>query len=201
MVGFLIANYFIFLFFSKGIEFDFNNLNIASKDLLDPKLISFSLIYALSIVLEGIISSNLKAKLLFFRINNPLPGFRAFSVIAEDDPRIDSKALKKLYPKGIPKTPDQENAEWYKLYRKHSTSQTVLEAHKAFLLTRDLASLTLLLIPISIVFHIIIGVQVIAILTNILLLVFIFFACAFSSRNYGGNFVANVIVEEIQKLK
>lgn len=49
----------------------------------------------LIVVLTGFISPENKARLVFWKYNNALPGHRAFSKLAPNDPRIDMQALMK----------------------------------------------------------------------------------------------------------
>lgn len=193
LAGYLVVNFLLFSFISKWIEF--SDLNSFIEKLFDPKHIFVVILYGISIVLEGLISSNAKAKIIFWRIKNPLPGTRAFSDIIKKDQRADVSSLKKLFPDGFPKDPSSQNAEWYKLYRKYSSTGTVFEAHRAFLLTRDLAAMTLILIPFSIIGHILLSVAKMKILLHALILSALFIINNVSSQNYGNRFVANVLVE------
>jgi len=199
LVGYLFVNFFLFAYFSKLIKIDFGSLKSSFDNLLDPKLLPFVMLYAFSIVLEGIISSEIKAHIIFFRIKNPLPGTRAFSEIAEKDLRINIESLKKLFSGKLPQKPAEQNKVWYNLFRKYSSSQIVFEAHRSFLLTRDLASLTILLIPISISCHFVLHSPIKAILLHTLILLILLTASILSCRNYGNRFVANVLVEAIQQ--
>lgn len=95
-------------------------------------------------LLNNQISANAKARLVFMRWNNPLPGARAFSHYLRSDPRIDVKALaSKLGP--FPSAPGQQNALWYKLYRSVEAEASVRDAHQHFLFSRDYATMMLLL--------------------------------------------------------
>src|ERR1700730_9284409 len=48
----------------------------------------------LAIVLSGVLGDTWKARLVFWRWNNPLPGCRAFSELLASDPRIDVASLR-----------------------------------------------------------------------------------------------------------
>ncbi len=47
-------------------------------------------------VLLGVVNSNNKARIVFWKWRYALPGHRAFSALAHNDPRIDLKLLKNI---------------------------------------------------------------------------------------------------------
>jgi len=199
LVGYLIINFILFCFFSQLSNISFADFNSILEKIANPQHLVTLLLFTLSMILEGVISSNVKAMLVFCRIRNPLPGHRAFSSIAKKDPRINLKDLQKIFPNNtVPKGEEKQNSEWYKLYRKYSSVGTVWEAHRSFLLTRDLAALTLLLIPIALLGHLMLATDDINIIIHLLILFAFLILSIISSRNYGNRFVANVLVEAIQ---
>ena len=82
-------------------------------------------------------------------------------------------------------------------YKKHSGKTIVLQAHKVFLLTRDLATLTILFIPASIAAHLLYGSPAGNVWKHIGILILILILTIMAGRHYGKRFVANVIVEEL----
>jgi hypothetical protein len=135
--------------------------------------------------------------LVFWRWNNPLPGCRAFTGLLGKDPRIDVASLKAKIGE-FPVDPREQNTVWYNVYRRHKTAVRAVEAHKAYLLTRDMAAIAAVFV---IVFPACIFLQsrsfsvvvpYAAILTALFLLI------ATAARNYGERFVMNVLVEEIE---
>ncbi len=44
----------------------------------------------------------------------------------------------------LPTDPKEQNSVWYSIYKKYSNAPTVTEAHKQFLLARDLSSISFL---------------------------------------------------------
>ena len=97
----------------------------------------------IALVLTGILSADSKARLVFLRFRNALPGHRAFSQLAPGDSRIDMDKLR-LIVSPWPSTPAAENRTWYAIYKKHANSTTVLHSHQSFLLARDLAAISFL---------------------------------------------------------
>jgi hypothetical protein len=96
-------------------------------------------------VVNGLLSSDTKARLVFCRWANPLPGSFAFSCYAQRDSRIDLAALEKRVGP-FPSEPREQNARWYKLYKSVSNEPAVIDAHRHFLLTRDYAGIAFLLL-------------------------------------------------------
>lgn len=107
--------------------------------------ISSVLIPVIPLMLTNIVSQTMKARLVYWRWNNPLPGSRAFTKFVKEDDRIDeAKLLKNI---GVfPSDPKEQNSKWYGLYLKIKNEVSVLDAHKAFLLYRDMASLSIILL-------------------------------------------------------
>lgn len=97
-----------------------------------------------SIAIEQL-SPNTKARLVFWRWNNPLPGSEAFTRHARNDPRIDLSALEKQFSP-LPESPNEQNQLWYKIYRSVSDEASVIDVHKKFLLTRDYTALSFMMI-------------------------------------------------------
>lgn len=88
---------------------------------------------------------------------------------------------------------EDQNRTWYRLYRAHCTEPAVSDAHRHFLLTRDLSSVTLLMFPVMpVVIHLaksngdIVALHAVALIAIFLLL-------ATVARHYGVALVANVL--------
>jgi hypothetical protein len=97
-----------------------------------------------STVLNGLLSAEIKAKLVFLRWHHALPGHRAFSQYAKADPRVDLAALEKLHGGPLPNSPDEENRVWFRMYKTVENTPAVLQVHRDFLLLRDYTGLSLL---------------------------------------------------------
>jgi hypothetical protein len=136
--------------------------------------------------------------LVFWRLKYPLlPGCRAFSKIAPNDPRIDMDAVKGMYPEGLPEDPKKQNAAWYKLYKQQGNKLIVKDAHRFFLLTRDLATLTVVLIPFCVVAHLLWNSSVATIGYHVFMLAVIAILICLSAQSYGRRLVENVFAETI----
>ena len=103
----------------------------------------------LALTLVGIINAQLsteeKARIVFMRWTNALPGCEAFSCYAGTDPRIDIESLRKEYGP-LPVVPQKQNALWYKLYKSVEAAPAVLQVHREFLFSRDYTCLALMVL-------------------------------------------------------
>jgi hypothetical protein len=153
----------------------------------------------LAIVLSGVLSDAGKARLVFWRWRNPLPGCRVFTQLIGTDPRIDVAALRKKHG-DFPDDPQAQNALWFRLYKQHKTIPLVWEAHKIYLLTRDMTT-------IAAVFAVVFSIGVIAASVNWRIsLLYVGALCiqyvliASAAQNYGRRFVLDVLSEESSAL-
>ena len=98
-------------------------------------------------VLNGLLSSDAKERLVFLRRDHVLPGHRAFSKYAKSDPRIDVAGLEKLLGSPLPSDPVEQNSAWYsKLYKVVENEPAVSQVHKDYLLLRDYTGLSVLVL-------------------------------------------------------
>lgn len=87
-----------------------------------------------------------KARIVFLRWHNPLPGSFAFSKIMHTDPRIDISALQKLEGQ-LPEDPVDQNRRWYKLYQSVQNEPQIRQVQRSYLLYRDWCTIVALLFP------------------------------------------------------
>jgi hypothetical protein len=147
-------------------------------------------------IINGIIASDQKAALVFWKTKHTLPGHRAFSKHAALDSRIDLDNLSKRFGK-LPEDPISQNKLWYKIYRKNSESIVIQNSHKNFLLARDLASISALIALVSFISLFLIDdvfkwVYLYFSILQYLILVKI-------AQTYGVSFVRNVLAIESSK--
>lgn len=98
------------------------------------------------LLLIGLLSHEAKARLVYWKITDPLPGSAAFTKYAPADARIDMKALAKNVGL-LPVESREQNAKWYKLYRQVNGDAAVVHTHQLYLMYRDMAAMSLFLIP------------------------------------------------------
>jgi hypothetical protein len=116
-----------------------DGLRAAFKDA--EKLVPVGLALVIATVLNGVVSTDAKARLAFLRWHHALPGHRAFSVYAVRDPRIDVPALEKLHGAALPVDPVEQNRAWYRIYKTMENDQAVRQVHRDFLLLLDCTGL------------------------------------------------------------
>ncbi len=144
------------------------------------------------LLLTSLISSDAKAVLVYWRLDDTLPGHRAFSTYAVNDSRIDLDSLRKNIGVFPEKAKDQ-NTTWYKLYKKVDSDVAVAQAHRHYLLFRDLATLSLLLAPISAILLYALDASLASSGITLALLIGQYVATAVAARHNGVRFVTNVL--------
>lgn len=145
-----------------------------------------------ALILSSLISANVKAILVFWRITYPLPGSRAFSVHAPADHRIDLATLEKHVGE-FPVGARDQNAKWYGLYKQVDSDPSVADSHKNYLLFRDIAAMSLILVlavPAVMYFN---GIDPSRILICVVWFLGQYLVAAFAARNTGVRFVQNVL--------
>jgi hypothetical protein len=151
----------------------------------------------LAIVLSGVLSDAGKARLVFWRWRNPLPGCRVFTKLIGTDPRIDVGALRKKHG-DFPHDPQAQNALWFRLYKQHKTIPLVWEAHRIYLLTRDMTTIAAVFAVLFSVGVVLASVSVKTAAVYVFALLMQYILVASAARNYGERFVLNVLTEESQ---
>ena len=98
-----------------------------------------------TLILDGIVTSDFKAVLVYWKWRNPLPAHEAFTVHGRKDSRVDIKALEEEHGP-LPTDPAEQNQLWYKLSKATANRASVDEAHYAWSLGRDLTNLSFALL-------------------------------------------------------
>jgi hypothetical protein len=151
----------------------------------------------LAIVFSGVLGDLGKARLVFWCWHNPLPGCRVFTQLIATDPRIDVPALRKKLGE-FPIDPHAQNALWYRLYKKHEADLRISEAHRIYLLTRDMATISALFVALFSIGLIAGSINWRSVVLYTGALVGQYLLVASAARNYGARFVLNVLAEESQ---
>lgn len=144
------------------------------------------------LILSALISSDHKAILVFWRLKHPLPGARAFSVHALADHRIDLAKLKKNVGE-FPVAERDQNSKWYGLYKQVDSDPSVVDSHKNYLLFRDIAAMSLLLVPALLLVLYLGGVDSTRMLVPTAWFMGQYLVTAFAARTTGIRFVQNVL--------
>jgi hypothetical protein len=112
------------------------------------RAISTAVIPVLVLLLVNVLSSNVKAMLVYWKYLGWLPGCEAFTKYGPADPRVDMVALKKNIG-ALPTEPKEQNSKWFKLYKLVENVIEVASTQKDFLMYRDMAVLSLPLIALA----------------------------------------------------
>lgn len=115
------------------------------EDLAQVRNLGGLVLPIVTLLISNLFSQTTRARLVFWRWANPLPGSMAFTRFVNEDTRIDKAALLKRLG-SFPTDPREQNATWYGIYRAHKDEAPVLDAHKLFLMYRDMASLSIVLL-------------------------------------------------------
>lgn len=192
--GFVALNaLFLFVLFSSEDMLSAIQLQQFER-LISPKAVLGLALPLVTLVLDKIIPADTKAILVYWRIENPLPGSHAFTKHGPADTRVDMKSLERVHGP-FPVAADQQNQLWYKLFKATEDRLSVSQAHRASLLTRDLASLSFALVPLGAILGAALRVGVLpwAILVTVLALQFMVLRQV--AANSGRRFVTTVLAE------
>jgi hypothetical protein len=144
------------------------------------------------LLLSGLLSHGIKASLVYWRIADALPAHEAFSKHGPRDARIDLAALENNIGK-FPSIPSEQNRLWFKLYKAVEAQPAVAEAQKKYLLYRDMAAISFLLlmvVPSGLYFN---GAVFSAVWTVAGIFALQYVIAAVAARHSGIRFVTNVL--------
>jgi hypothetical protein len=114
---------------------------------LEPeRTIPVGIAFLVATVLNGLLTSDTKYRLVFLRWHNVLPSHQAFTYHALRDARIDLARLEKSHGGSLPVAPLEQSRLWYRLYKTVENAPSVTQVHRDFLLTRDWTGLAVLLL-------------------------------------------------------
>lgn len=190
------------------ILFSFLILNVVLVGLLDSylplildnfntkKLIKFisltSIILLSTVILNGVLSSDFKHKLVFMKMNNPLPASRLQKTLKNDQRVSIDQVSEKFGP--IPDDSKQQNVYWYqKIYKPNQDSKKIQDIHKKFLMTRDMTAICIIILFFSILNTLFLS----GTWLHVLVILCEYFIVRLVAANYGKRFVTTVIAESI----
>jgi len=146
----------------------------------------------LVLLIVNVLPHDVKSLLVYWKRLGVLPGCEAFTKYGPGDPRIDMAALKKNVG-ALPTESTEQNSKWYKLYKQVPNEPDVQEAHKLFLMYRDMAVLSLPLIALVPLSLSVAGASNSTLWLAAGLFVFQYLLTALSARWSGIRFVCNVL--------
>lgn len=147
---------------------------------------------ALTGIINAQLSATAKARIVFMRWHNALPGSEAFTRHAKDDSRVNISSLERAHGP-LPTDPRQQNELWYRLYKSVASDPAVTQVHRAFLFARDYTGLSLMM---AIVLGVAGFLQIPSTRTAVIYLVILglqFVLAGQAARNHGKRFVTTVL--------
>lgn len=115
------------------------------------RVLATTLTPVLVLLFVNAVPHDIKSMLVYWRPRGVLPGSEAFTKHGPADPRIDMSALKNNVG-ALPTDPAAQNSMWYQLYKQVASETEVSDAHKLFLMYRDMAVMSLPMIVLVPVF-------------------------------------------------
>ncbi|HVE23097.1 MAG TPA: hypothetical protein VNC39_14090 [Acidocella sp.] len=156
--------------------------------------------FIVTTVANGLLSADVKARLVFLRWTQALPGHRAFSKHAPADPRIDLDCLKKSLGNKLPEGPEAENKLWYRIFKEEEAAPEIQHIHREFLLMRDYAGFSALFLGGLGVASFVFVKSWEAVLTYCVALLLQFIIVRHVAATYGARFVCTVLAVKSAKL-
>ena len=164
------------------------------EGLISPKAVLGLMLPLVTLVLDGIVSADTKAILIYWRLRNPLPGSEAFTKHGPADTRVDMRSLERVYGP-FPILANEQNQLWYRLFKAAEGQPSVSQAHRTSLLTRDLASLGFALAPLGAILGAALRVGMLPWAILVAVLTVQFFVLRQVAANSGRRFVTTVLAE------
>lgn len=144
IILYVLFNFAIFFVLYKNNIFSLNEFTMVFQKLSDKDGVFFIILPLLIIVAQDFLSSKNKEILVFWKIDNRLPGCQAFSKYIKEDNRIDRENLIQKYGK-FPRNEDKQNRLWYKIY-KGIKDKSIDKTHKDYLLLREFTVMSIFFI-------------------------------------------------------
>ncbi len=146
----------------------------------------------LTTIANGLLSRDNKARVVFWRWDNPLPSREAFSRHSRAEQRINVQALDNQFGP-LPSDPAGESTLWYNIYRTHRDDPAITQVHRDYLLMRDWCGLSFLfLLGLGTTGFYVIDPRATAWIYVAFLLAQ-YLVTMIAARNYGVSFVRNVL--------
>lgn len=177
----------ILLFLVPGFPTDGNLMELGNWKLVTTVVVPIGIL-----LIVNVLPHKLKCMLVYWRPYGWLPGCEVFSKFAPDDPRIDMIALSKNVGP-LPSESSEQNSRWYQLYKKVENEPEITEAHRSFLMYRDMAALSLPFVGLTPICLYFAGAAPAAQWISAIVFAIQFVLTALSARWSGIRFVCNVI--------
>lgn len=106
------------------------------------RLLTTVVVPVVVLLLVNVLPHKAKCMLVYWKPYGWLPGCEVFSKYAREDVRVDMEALER-HVGPLPSLSEKQNARWYQLYKLIENEPEITDAHKSFLMYRDMAVLSL----------------------------------------------------------
>lgn len=117
--------------------------SLANFQLAIPAVVGLTFV----MLLNSLVSTRFKERLVFWEWAHPLPGCRAFSFFLLNDQRIDAAALEQRYGP-FPAEAAEQNKAWYRIYTAVRDDPAIVTQRRTYLFARDYAVFLVLMIVI-----------------------------------------------------
>lgn len=201
LIGFTLGNIIIYLIFTFGADIFLyipNATNMIYINFLFDSGIIFLVLAVLTFILNGLISSNSKASLVFWKKENGYPGYNIFTNLSDEDSRIDKSILINKFGR-LPEKPYEQNRLWYNIYKKYEFDPMIFDSQRNFLISRDLTCLSFIYIltfPIvAVIQQYFFNIPFNWLLLYVGILIIEYMVLMKVSRNYGNRFALNVLAK------
>jgi hypothetical protein len=178
-----------------GLETPASNASISNIQINIPILpvtAVTAILLLFCVTIQNLLPSNLREVIVFWRFDDRLPGFRAFSKIAQADARINTKRISALG--GSPNlSPKQQNELWYQWYMQFPNEPSVWNVGRLYLAYRDLASVIVITSPIAILVWLMSTINIGVIMALIGFILISYLATIIVARNKANELVSNVL--------
>lgn len=157
-----------------------------------PGSAALAVIVLAVLLLLGMLPDKWRNRIIHWRWTTPLPGARAFTMLGPESTRVDMAAVERQHGP-LPTDPVEQDRRFYQIYRLYRNETGVLDAHRYYLATRDIGTITFLLMVSLPWFAWWISGSFgrSAAYAGFLLLIYI--ACAWAAQVYGQRMVQNVL--------
>lgn len=115
--------------------------SLANYQLAIPAVVGLAFVT----MLNSLVPTKAKERLVFWEWTNPLPGSRAFTSFLPNDPRIDAAALEARFGP-FPASPKEQNICWYRIYTSVRDDPAIVTQRRTYLFSRDYAVLLVLML-------------------------------------------------------
>lgn len=164
------------------------------------RALTATLIPVVVLLVVNVLPHDVKSMLVYWKPRGVLPGREAFTKHGPSDQRVDMTALKRNVG-AFPSDPREQNVRWYALFRMVADETEVTEAHRQFLMYRDMAVLSIPLIGVAPLLLYFAYASPDAQWTAAAILTAQYLATAISARWSGIRFVCNVLaVHSVKKV-